>query len=39
MSDRSTVSVIVPVYNGERFLAEAIQSATIFAPYYTNRNK
>ena len=26
MSDKPTVSVIIPVYNGERFLAEAIQS-------------
>ncbi len=26
MSDRSTVSVIVPVFNGERFLAEALRS-------------
>jgi glycosyltransferase involved in cell wall biosynthesis len=26
MSDRPTVSVIIPVYNGERFLAEAIRS-------------
>ncbi len=26
MSDKLTVSVIIPVYNGERFLAEAIQS-------------
>lgn len=27
MSDGPTVSVIIPVYNGERFLAEAIRSA------------
>lgn len=27
MSEKLTVSVIIPVYNGERFLAEAIQSA------------
>jgi glycosyltransferase involved in cell wall biosynthesis len=26
MADRPSVSVIIPVYNGERFLAEAIQS-------------
>lgn len=26
MNDKLTVSVIIPVYNGERFLAEAIQS-------------
>ena len=26
MTDHSTISVIIPVYNGERFLAEAIQS-------------
>lgn len=26
MNDKLTVSVIIPVYNGERFLAEALQS-------------
>lgn len=26
MTNRPTISVIIPVYNGERFLAEAIQS-------------
>ncbi|RMH23219.1 MAG: glycosyltransferase family 2 protein, partial [Gemmatimonadetes bacterium] len=26
-SDRGTLSVVIPVYNGERWLAEAIESA------------